>query len=151
MTDELKDIIRNFIVSWDNTINDETMGLADCDLFLETAISLLEETIKENNDCQLQKDEKMNVQDIEKFISENKDEIKVFFEKNPKENLYTTFVELTDKNLDIISKLKVEYEQTADYDEKTSLEQMINNLVKCVSDSLSTVPTVLSDNHYFRE
>jgi hypothetical protein len=100
---------------------------------------------------QLQKDEKMNVQDIEKFISENKDEIKVFFEKNPKENLYTTLVELTDKNLDIISKLKVEYEQTADYDEKISLEQMINNLVKCVSDSLSTVPTVLSDNHYFRE
>jgi hypothetical protein len=48
MTNELKDRIRNFIVSWDNTINDETMGLADYDLFLETAISMLEETIEEN-------------------------------------------------------------------------------------------------------
>ena len=47
MTSELKDRIRNFIVSWDNTINDESMGLADYNLFLETAISLLEETIEE--------------------------------------------------------------------------------------------------------
>lgn len=55
MTNELKDRIKNFIVSCDNTI-DETMGLADqnlynlvlvYDLFLETAISLLEETIGE--------------------------------------------------------------------------------------------------------
>jgi len=47
MTSELKDKIRNFIVSWDNTIDDESMGLADYDLFLETAIDLLEETIGE--------------------------------------------------------------------------------------------------------
>jgi len=46
-TNELKDRIKNFIVSWDNTIDDEFMGLADYDLFLETAISLLEETIGE--------------------------------------------------------------------------------------------------------
>jgi hypothetical protein len=32
MTNELKDRIKNFIVSWDNTIDDETMGLADYDL-----------------------------------------------------------------------------------------------------------------------
>jgi len=96
-------------------------------------------------------DEKMNVQDIEKFVSENRNKIKAFFEKNPKENLYTTLVELTDKNLDIISKFKVEYEQTEDYDEEINLEPMIKDLMKCVVDSLSTVPTVLSDNHYFRE
>jgi hypothetical protein len=48
MTDELKNRIRDFIVSWDNTIDDDFMGLADYDLFLETAISLLEETIEEN-------------------------------------------------------------------------------------------------------
>ena len=47
MTDELKNRIRNFIVSWDNTIDDELMGLADYDLFLETAIELLEESIKD--------------------------------------------------------------------------------------------------------
>jgi len=47
MTEELKNRIRDFIVSWDNTINDESMGLADYDLFLETAIGLLEETIEE--------------------------------------------------------------------------------------------------------
>ena len=29
MTNELKDRIRNFIASWDNTIDDKTMGLAD--------------------------------------------------------------------------------------------------------------------------
>jgi hypothetical protein len=29
MTNELKDRIKNFIVSWDNTIDDETMGLAE--------------------------------------------------------------------------------------------------------------------------
>lgn len=50
MTNELKDRIRNFIVSWDNTINDPNMGLADYDLFLETAIDLLEETIADKND-----------------------------------------------------------------------------------------------------
>lgn len=50
MTNELRDRIENFIVSWENTIDDETMGLADYDLFLEMAISLLEETIGENND-----------------------------------------------------------------------------------------------------
>ena len=47
MTDELKNRIRDFIVSWDNTIDDDFMGLADYDLFLETAIDLLEETIGE--------------------------------------------------------------------------------------------------------
>jgi len=44
---ELKDRIREFISSWNDTINDDFMGLADYDLFLETAISLLEETIGE--------------------------------------------------------------------------------------------------------
>jgi len=47
MTNELKDRIRNFIVSWNDTIDDDFMGLADYDSFMETAISLLEETIGE--------------------------------------------------------------------------------------------------------
>ena len=47
MTNELNDRIKNFIVSWDNTIDDESMALPHYDLFLETAISLLEETIGE--------------------------------------------------------------------------------------------------------
>lgn len=46
MTNELKDRIQNFIVSWDNTIDDEFMGLADYDLFLETAINLLTEVVE---------------------------------------------------------------------------------------------------------
>lgn len=49
MTNELKDRIKNFISSWDNTVDDEFMSLADYDSFLHTAISLLEETIAENN------------------------------------------------------------------------------------------------------
>jgi len=48
MTDELKNRIRDFIISWDNTIDDEFIGLADYDLFLETAISLLEESIRDD-------------------------------------------------------------------------------------------------------
>ena len=48
MTNELKDRIRNFIVSWDNTIEDANW--ATCDLFLETTIDLLEETIAKKND-----------------------------------------------------------------------------------------------------
>jgi len=47
MTNELKNRIKDFISSWNNTIDDEFMGLADSDLFLETAIGLLEETAKE--------------------------------------------------------------------------------------------------------
>ena len=60
MTNELKDRIKNFISSWDNTIeeklkiltaslnkDDDFIGLADYDSFLQTAISLLEETIGE--------------------------------------------------------------------------------------------------------
>jgi hypothetical protein len=45
MTDDLRNRIKDFIVSWDNTIEDANW--ATCDLFLETAISLLEETIEE--------------------------------------------------------------------------------------------------------
>jgi hypothetical protein len=46
MTNELKNRIRDFIVGWDQTVNDFT-SMADYDLFLETAILLLEETIGE--------------------------------------------------------------------------------------------------------
>ena len=45
MTNELKNRIKNFIVSWNNTADDESFGLADYDLFLQTAIGLLEETV----------------------------------------------------------------------------------------------------------
>lgn len=49
MTNELKDRIKNFIVSWNDTFNysDDELRLADYDLFLETAISLLSEIIRE--------------------------------------------------------------------------------------------------------
>jgi hypothetical protein len=46
MTDDLRNRIKDFIVSWDNTVNDFA-SMADYDLFLETAIDLLEETIEE--------------------------------------------------------------------------------------------------------
>lgn len=49
MTNELKTTIKNFLLDWDNTSMDEGFGLADYDLWMETAISLLEQTIKENN------------------------------------------------------------------------------------------------------
>ncbi len=49
MTNELKDNIRNFLVDFDNIYNDESFGLADYSLWLDTAISLLEQTIQENN------------------------------------------------------------------------------------------------------
>ena len=49
MTNELKNRIRDFIVSCDNTVTDFS-STADYDnlaFFLETAISLLEETLEE--------------------------------------------------------------------------------------------------------
>lgn len=49
MNDELKTTIKNFLVDWDNTSMDEGFGLADYDLWMTTAINLLEQTIKENN------------------------------------------------------------------------------------------------------
>jgi hypothetical protein len=91
----------------------------------------------------------MNLKEIEDFVQENRNTIKDFFEKNPKENLYTILMELTDKNLDLISKYKIEYEQSVE--NKVELEKMIKDLMKCVVDSLSEVPSTLSDNHYFRE
>ena len=47
MTDELKTTIKNFLVDWDHTSMDEDFGLADYDLWMTTAISLLEQTTKE--------------------------------------------------------------------------------------------------------
>ncbi len=51
MTNELKDRIKDFISSCNQNLvyplNDAKFGLADYDLFLETAINLLEETINE--------------------------------------------------------------------------------------------------------
>ena len=46
MTNELRNRIEDFIVDWNNTVNDFT-SMADYDIWLETAISLLEETIGE--------------------------------------------------------------------------------------------------------
>jgi len=48
MTNELKETIQNFLVDYDNTVNDFA-GMADYDLWMTTAINLLEQTIKENN------------------------------------------------------------------------------------------------------
>ena len=49
MNNELKTTIKNFLVDWDNTSMDEDFGLADYDLWMTTAINLLEQAIKENN------------------------------------------------------------------------------------------------------
>jgi hypothetical protein len=43
MTNELKDRIRNFIVDYDNTVSD--FNMADYDLWLETAVNLLQEVL----------------------------------------------------------------------------------------------------------
>ena len=45
MTNELKETIKNFLVDWDNTSMDDTFGLADYDLWMETAINLLQQCV----------------------------------------------------------------------------------------------------------
>lgn len=46
MTNELKENIQNFLVDFDNTFNqDSFFGLADYSLWLDTAISLLEQCV----------------------------------------------------------------------------------------------------------
>lgn len=48
MNNELKNTIQNFLIDYDNTVNDLT-SIADYNLWLGTAIDLLEQTIKETN------------------------------------------------------------------------------------------------------
>jgi hypothetical protein len=48
MNNELKETIKNFLVDYDNTVND-FQSMADYDLWMTTAISLLEQSIEENN------------------------------------------------------------------------------------------------------
>lgn len=48
MTEDLKDRIRNFLVGWDHTSTDESFGLADYDLWINEAISLLTEILENN-------------------------------------------------------------------------------------------------------
>jgi hypothetical protein len=81
----------------------------------------------------------MDLKELGVFVEENRAKIKRFQDDNPEENLYTVFLELTDTNLRIISKYKSEYEQAA-IDDRVGLEEMIEELRKCVVDSLSTVP-----------
>ena len=47
MTIDLKDRIKNFLVGWDNISMNE-IGLADYDLWVNEAISLLTETLENN-------------------------------------------------------------------------------------------------------
>lgn len=44
MDEKLVETIKNFLVDYDNTVNDFN-SMADYDLWLETAVSLLEEAI----------------------------------------------------------------------------------------------------------
>lgn len=46
MNDKLTETIKNFLVDWDNTSMDEGFGLADYDLWMETAVSLLEQVVE---------------------------------------------------------------------------------------------------------
>lgn len=48
MTNELKETIKNFLVDWDNTFDPESFGLADYSLWMDTAISLLEQVVENN-------------------------------------------------------------------------------------------------------
>ena len=49
MKDELRKRIEQFIVDYENQINDiDNMDMATTDVFLETAISLLTETVQES-------------------------------------------------------------------------------------------------------
>ena len=43
MSDKLQSNIRNFIVDYDNTVSD--FNMADYDLWLETAVNLLQEVL----------------------------------------------------------------------------------------------------------
>lgn len=45
MTNDLNERIKSFIESWNETANDDFLGLADYDSYLETAISLLTEVV----------------------------------------------------------------------------------------------------------
>jgi hypothetical protein len=49
MKDELRKLIEQFIVDYENQINDiDNMDMATTDVLLETAISLLTETVQES-------------------------------------------------------------------------------------------------------
>lgn len=47
MTKELKETIQNFLIDYDNTVNDFS-SMSDYDLWMETAISLLEQVMENN-------------------------------------------------------------------------------------------------------
>lgn len=48
MTNELKETINNFLVDYDNTSTDESFDMADYDLWMETAVSLLKQIVENN-------------------------------------------------------------------------------------------------------
>lgn len=48
MSNELRETIKNFLIDFDHTYNDESFGLADYSFWLDTAVSLLEQSIEEN-------------------------------------------------------------------------------------------------------
>lgn len=50
MTEDLKNRIRNFLVGWDHTSMDEGFGLADYDLWINEAVSLLKDVVGEKDD-----------------------------------------------------------------------------------------------------
>lgn len=45
MDNKLRETIQNFLVDWDNTSMDEGFGLVDYDLWMETAVSLLQQCV----------------------------------------------------------------------------------------------------------
>lgn len=47
MSPQLRETIQNFLVDYDNTVNDFT-SLSDYDLWLETAINLLQQSVVED-------------------------------------------------------------------------------------------------------
>lgn len=93
----------------------------------------------------------MNIKEIETFVESKREVIKTFFEKNQEElnnkididsfdDALKVMLQLTNKNLDIINKLKTDYEKSGDDKEKVELESMIKIMMKSVTDSLAAYP-----------
>lgn len=93
----------------------------------------------------------MKINEIEIFVESKKKFIREFFEKNQEEltnridinsidDAYKVMLQLTDKNLDIIVKLKNDLEKSGNEQEKLELEDMIKTMVQTVTDGLAVYP-----------
>lgn len=93
----------------------------------------------------------MKINEIEVFVESKRKFIREFFEKNQEEltnridinsidDAYKVMLQLTDKNLDIIVKLKSDLENSGNEQEKLELEDMIKTMMQTVTDGLAVYP-----------